>query len=322
MNSTDLLTAITLQINVSPGDVRYADLTVPAIVKQHQNIEKRLLIVDCCRPQKTKLVNPDVRYPKLIFDENVKKIVAIAEKLLKDGIVTSVYYLKPEDPLINQLAKKYLRNFYNCTHSAGGTANMSYWAGIELVTTKYVLHYDGDMLLYQAPGYNWVTEAKQLMDQDENAVISVPRLCPPIKDNLNIPSFHEGRKFIEKPTHWLNDWFSTRQFLLDKTKFDKYLPLPRGSVALQLLARKYGKRAFPIDPEILMFKSLGPRNAKRLVLKNESAWLLHPTDKGPDFIAILPKLISTIAQGKFPSSQVGFEDLKLNDWVTYFSEQD
>lgn len=309
---------VTLQINLSPGDINYAHLTVPEIVSKHIDIEKRLLIVDCCRPQKTKLVNPDIKFPLELFAKRVEKIIEIAENLLERGVVTSVYYLKPGDPLIKKLAKRYLRNIYDCTHAAGGTANMSYWAGIELTDTKYILHYDGDILIYQAKNYNWVNEALTLMDADQNITIAVPRLCPPTENRKpNEPSFHEGRPLIEHETYWLNDWFSTRHFLMDKTKFEKYLPLPIGKVAIELLLRKYGKRAFPIDPEILMFKSIGVRGGKRLILKNKQAWLTHPVVKNEDFLKYLPAIIRQVNEGKYPKAQMGYEDINLDAWLDY-----
>lgn len=54
---------ITLQVNLSAGDVNYAALTVPALVQQHADIKKRLLVVDCCRPQKSRIMDPDVKIP-------------------------------------------------------------------------------------------------------------------------------------------------------------------------------------------------------------------------------------------------------------------
>jgi hypothetical protein len=309
---------ITLQINISPGDINYAHLTVPEIVSKHQCIEHRLLIVDCCRPQKTKLVDPDIKFPNDLFERKVQKIIEIAKSLLEKGIVTSVYYLKPNDPLIKLLSKKYLRNLYDCTHSAGGTANMSYWAGIELSNTQYVLHYDGDILIYQAENYKWVDEAKILMDQNQNVIIAIPRLCPPVEDNtFTQPSLHEGRPLIDCETYWLNDWFSTRHFLIDKAKLEKYLPLPVGKVAIELLLRKYGNKAFPIDPEILMFKSIGTRGGKRLVLKNKQAWITHPTVKNESFIKNLPAIIKLINENKYPKEQIGYEDLNLPAWLNY-----
>ncbi|MCB9283013.1 MAG: hypothetical protein H6563_02980 [Lewinellaceae bacterium] len=49
---------VTLQISLSPGDIRYAHLTVPHLLRMHPYLEKRMLVVDC-RPQKTKIFDPD-----------------------------------------------------------------------------------------------------------------------------------------------------------------------------------------------------------------------------------------------------------------------
>jgi len=311
---------VTLQINLSPGDVNYAEQIVAKIVCNHNNIENRMLIVDCCRPQKTKLINPDLRFPLNVFNKNLVKIKAIAEKLLANKIVTRVYYLTPDDPLIGHLSKKYLNKLYQSTHAAGGTANMSYWAAIELCETRYLLHYDGDILLYQEKGYDWVQEAKSFMEKDNKIVISVPRLCPP--PTLNIPSLHEGRPLKEYQNYWLNDWFSTRQFLLDKSKFETYLPLPVGKIKFKLLLRKYLKRAFPIDPEILLFNSIGGRGGRRLVLKSTKAWIIHPIQKNDEFVNILPQILLSVENGIFPLEQKGHEDILHDKWLLFIAELD
>ncbi len=304
---------VTLQINLSPGDVNYAALTVPALVSNHFDIKERLLVVDCCRPQKTKLVNPDLKFPKEIFEKRVKKIIEISEKLLQDNVVTKVHYLFPDDPLYKSLSKKYLNNLYDCTHSAGGTANMSYWAGIELCTTKYVLHYDGDIILYQKRDYSWVNEALSYLNKQKDALIAVPRLSPPFKDTEH-PSAQEGRPYTTFDNYWLNDWFSTRHFLIDKEKLHNYLPLVRGKVKIELLLRKFGQRAFPIDPEMLLFKSLSARGCKRLMLKSKDAWITHPTDKPASYIEILDKIIGEVSKGNFPDEQEGYENINLDAW--------
>lgn len=310
---------VTLQINLSAGDINYAALTVPALVKHHQDIKNRLLVVDCCRPQKTKIVDPDIRFPKEKFEQRVKQIVSISERLLNANIVTQVYYLWPGNSIIDELSKKYLRGLYKTTHSAGGTGNMSYWVGLELPETKYVLHYDGDILLYQRPGYSWVNEAIELLDQRPEAVFAVPRLCPPVigqdTRTSDIPSLHEGRPLKNFSDHWENDWFSTRYFLCDRNKLKGYLPLVRGMVMIELLLRKYGRRAFPIDPEILMFKSMAPRKAKRIILKNQNAWTIHPVDKSDFFIKALPNIISLTESGITPTKQHGYEDMQLQSWL-------
>ncbi len=91
--SFHMLSDLTLQINLSPGDIRYATITVPELLKKHQLIEKRLLVVDCCRPQKTKLVDPEKRFPKEVFKKKVEEIIDIAESFRKDGLFDEIYYL-------------------------------------------------------------------------------------------------------------------------------------------------------------------------------------------------------------------------------------
>jgi hypothetical protein len=309
---------LTLQINLSPGDINYAELTVPQLVAKHPDIKNRLLIVDCCRPQKTTLIDPDIRFPLDIFNEKVERIINISQQLLRDKIVTDVRYLKPGDPIFKHLSKKYLNGIYDCTHAAGGTANMSYWAAIEIPETRYVLHYDGDMLLYQKPGNSWVNDAMVYLDHNDRFITAVPRLCPPVNDpTFDLPSFQEGRPNVSYNNYWFNDFFSTQVFLLDKTKLNKHLPLVTGKLLFELLLRKYGRRAFPRDPEIVLFKKLAPNG--RIVLKNTGAWVVHPTDKSAAYLDILPQIITAVNKGDSPQDQKGYQDIKLDKWVEFLA---
>ena len=309
---------ITLQINLSPGDINYAHLTVPALVKKHQDIESRLLVVDCCRPQKTKLVNPEIKFPIEIFEKKVEKIISISEQLKKDGLVTDIYYLKPNDPLIKELSKKYLSGIYDCTHSGGGTANMSYWAAIELPTTQFVLHYDGDMLLYQKEGYSWVDEAISHFKDNEKIITVLPRDAPPAFEIFDkVPTYHEGVSSEGYEKYWLNEFFSTRHFLLDKERLVPFLPLMKGKILVETLLRKYGGRVFPRDPEIVLFSRLSSRHAKRLILKSGDAWMLHPNNKPKEYIDILPQMIKMIDAGISPEAQKGYANIKLDEWVSF-----
>lgn len=312
---------VTLQINLSAGDVNYAHLTVPALVRQHAGIKKRLLVVDCCRPQKTSILDPDIRFPLVEFEHKVDQITKISKELLANGIVSDLYLVKPEDPIIPYLSKKYLRGLYKTTHGAGGMVNMSYWVGFDKPKTRYLLHYDGDMLLYQKQGYSWVKDAIDQMVKFPESVFSIPRLCPPVEDlSYDLPSLQEGRINKSYQNYWANDFFSTRQFLLDKERLNCFLPLVQGKVMIELLIRKFTHRAYPLDPEILMMKSIGGRGGKRLVLKNRDAWILHPMEKSKLFIDNLPELIALIAAGKCPEEQKGYENLKLDAWINFMNK--
>ena len=66
---------VTLQINLSGGDVAYAALTVPALVAAHRSAVREVLgVVDCVRPQRTQMVDPDERFPLDTFAQRRDQI--------------------------------------------------------------------------------------------------------------------------------------------------------------------------------------------------------------------------------------------------------
>jgi hypothetical protein len=196
---------------------------------------------------------------------------------------------------------------------------MGYWAAMEIPTTKYILHYDGDMLLHQQKGYSWAAEAMGYLADNADSVFAVPRVCPVLTGNaVELPSLHEGRPFEPFGKHWKSDWFSTRHFLFDKQKLSRFLPLVRGKLMLELLVRKYAKRAFPLDPEIMLHRSLAPRGVKKIILKNSAAWAIHPANKSRAFLDILPQMAAAVTAGKVPEAQRGYEDINLEAWINYF----
>ena len=71
----DSLNEVTLQVNISPGDLAYAEQTIPFLLANHPDIKNRLLIVDCCRPQKTKLLDPDTKFPLEVFNQRVEQLI-------------------------------------------------------------------------------------------------------------------------------------------------------------------------------------------------------------------------------------------------------
>jgi len=313
----------TLQINLSPGDIAYAQMTVPALVEAHRaNVDEKLAIVDCCRPQRTKIVDPDRRFPEPEFSQRVEQICAIAEELKAKGYLNRIVYLRPGEPLLSLLSRKYLGNWVHETHDYGGCALISYLAALEVPKTRYILHYDADMLLYQISGYDWSVEAKYLMDREYQAVAASPRISPPFSKEKNIsdaPSLHEGRPLSTVEGGWRNDWFSTRCYLIDGEKLASYLPLLQGRLLLETLAMKYLNRGYPRSPEIMLFKRVGVAGGWRLNLKFEQAWLLHPATKPPRYLELLPQIQRAIQQGQVPVEQRGYADINLSAWEDFLA---
>ena len=319
---------VTLQINLSPGDIAYAGLTVPLLVNAHQTIANRLLVVDCCRPPKSGILDPDLKFPLEAFNEKVFRLKELAALLEQQCAFTQVVYLEPGLGLYNEVSRKYLNGLYQHTHTAGGTGNMSYWAGIELTKTKYVLHYDGDMLVYQRGDFDWVAEGVKVLATRQQVISVTPRLCPPTPRSGDAPSLHEGRPLQSHEEYWVNDWFSTRCFLLDTAKLSTCLPLVKGAVYWEIFGKKLlrvlpnhpklkYRLSYPPDPEILFFKRFAKLGLKRAILKHTGFWALHPLTKPRAFVEMLPSMIECMGREDIPESQRGYEDVQIEAWVRF-----
>lgn len=308
------MSEITLQINLSPSDVTYAGVTVPALVKAHrESVKEVVAVVDLCRPQKTKIVNPDKRFPKEVFEKRVSALKELVQSLKANGHFDRVEFLEPGNEWHKLIIKRYLNNLVTATHDYGGCALSSYLAAFELINTRYLLHYDADMLLYQKAGYDWAVEGITKLKEFDNAYAATPRIAPPVSD-LAKPTHFEWPEAEALKDGWRDDWFSTRCFLFDREKLFKVLPLLKGKLALKSIMLRLLNRGYPRSPEVMLSERLRCLGGWRFHLDNTNAWLLHPLDKGERFREYLPHIIRLIEEDKVPDEQRGYPDLKLLAW--------
>jgi hypothetical protein len=309
---------LTLQINLSPGDLAYAELTVPALLAAHPEAGERLLIVDVCKPQRTKIVDPARRFPEPAFSARVEKITALAERWRATGQVERVVVLRPGDPLFPKLSRHYLRPWVRETHDYGGCALMAYLAAFELCRTRWLLHYDADMLIHQADGFAWAPGAIAAMADSPRIVAASPRPAPP-RLNLDAPTAEERLAAKPHAAGWLNTWFSTRCYLFDLTRLRPLLPLLQGRIFWEVLAARLLKRGYPRSPEIMLFRRMQSARQWRLTLRDSRAWLLHPIKKDSEFVAALPRLLHAVKTGHVPTAQRGHANLDLAAWQAQFA---
>lgn len=303
----------TLQINLSPGDVRYAELTVPALAHAHADAAERLVVVDVCKPQRTGIVDPEKRFPEPAYSERVHRIRDIADQLQQEGTVDRVEVLAPGAELFDLLSRKYLGGHVRETHDYGGCALMSYLAGFELCRTPWVTHFDADMLLHQSEGFNWVREAQLTIEDNPHIVAAIPRPCPP--EHSDLPSANELLPHEKHAQGWLTTWFSTRCYLFDRRKLERELPLLQGRILWESRLARLLRRGYPRSPEIMLFRRMKAAGKRRLTLRDERAWLLHPVDKGDTFVSLLPAILDRVAAGNYPSAQAGQQDIRTDLWI-------
>ncbi|MBD2452899.1 hypothetical protein H6G80_02120 [Nostoc sp. FACHB-87] len=232
------MSAITLQINLCPGDIAYAELTVPRLVKMYRPFCTHILaIVDCCPPQTTQFVNAIKKFAPDEFAQRVSVLEKILIGWQQEGLFDQVVYLKPDSNIFAGLSKRYLRGIVQETHDAFGHALMSYMAALDIPKTKYILHFDADILMYTQPGSTWLEEACDRLEKDSTLVAVSPRISPPpTHPDLDpeiapaLPNHPESGWLSTWKTHsveggWLSDWISNRCFLVDKERLQKLQPL-------------------------------------------------------------------------------------------------
>lgn len=311
---------VTLQVNLSPGDLAYAASTVPRLVAAHPGVAERLAIVDCCRPQRTRILDPDKRMPAAAFAERSTAIRRLAEEFRAGGLFDKVVCLEPGDARFARLARRYVRPWMTESHDFGGCAFMAYWAALDLPGSRFVLHYDADILLHQREGFDWALEAIRRLVSLPQAVAAAPRTSPPgfAKDEASdAPSAHEGRPRERVAGGWLNDWFSTRCLLVDRERLAPRLPLLRRRHAPEMLLRRWLSRGYPPVPEQVLFHQLGTAGCRCLQLGSAEAWFLHPGRKDAEFLRLLPRMLDSVARGAVPPDQKGQADIRLESWPAF-----
>jgi len=317
------LADVTLQINLCAGDAAYAEHTVPRLVAAHPGVARRLAVVDTCRPQRTRIFDPEHRLPEAEFQPRLRRMRELARQFETDGLFDEVVWLEPDSPHYPVLARRFVRPWMVETHDYGGCAFMSYWAALHFPATRFVLHYDADMCLYQTPGFDWAAEARRVWSDHPTVVAATPRISPPWTESStdDAPSRHEGRPLERVADGWLNDWFSTRCFLFDRERLAPHLPLVRGARALAYRLRRLLDRGYPVGPELLLFQVLGGRGLRRLNLASRDAWLLHPQRKPAAYLALLPRLLDAVAVGRVPAAQRGRSEIDVAAWTDFLTAE-
>ena len=297
----------TLQVNLSAGDAAYAAVTVPRLLRAHAGCAERLLVVDACRQPRTRIFDPDARAPLAAWRTRLDEVRGLADRVetLADG-----------DPRFADWAARYQRPWMRRTHDYGGCAVMAYWAALDLPRTSHVVHYDADVWLHQAPGFDWVPAAVAALTDIPEAVAAAPRTSPP-GHAADAPTLHDQRPATRVAAGWLNDWFSTRCLLVDRTRLAAHLPLVGPVWGAELAVRALVDRGYPPGPESILHRVLGPRGRRCLHLADERAWLLHPIRKDAAYLDLLPRIGQAVERGVVPPGQRGWADIRVEDWQAW-----
>ena len=338
---------ITLQINLCAGDLAYAERTVRALVATHRpDVREVVIVADACRPQSSPLLDAARRFPAAEFAARIDKLRGLCASLEAEGLVNRVAWLEPEAEALRRLNARYCGVATPCSHDHLGHAFSAYFLGWDSARTRFVAHFDADILLWQQRGFSWLRAAAEALQRDDSLVAASPRIAPPPDDGELVRVHANGSGWsptwpLARGAHgWRSPWFSTRCHLLDRERLARVLPLrgrrPHGRDAAidRMLRPLYaaggwretwlGRRIvgrippFPLPPEVLLHEHAQAAGFGCLYLHDPRAWFIHPDTKPDVFLRLLPDLLAVAAgRGEYPPAQRGVSGVQFAAWEQF-----
>jgi hypothetical protein len=200
----------------------------------------------------------------------------------------------------------------------------SYFFGLYVADSQYVMHFDGDMM-FGGGSATWMQDAIACMQARPDVLITAPFPGPPREDGTIFG--HDGavggRHMRESLPHlaYRHMAVSTRAFMIDLNRFKEHLgalPLLRPTPKQRLKSRLLGNAPEALEAEMELSKAMQRFGLYRIDLLGDAPglWSLHPPYRSEEFYRRLPELIRAVEQGEVPQQQRGHYDLNdsMIDW--------
>jgi hypothetical protein len=298
-----------LSILVSRIDTPFMLRTVPHIVRAcRYPFTRRVLVVDTAPLGRRYARRPNIGSP-----EDLQRC---CRELVAAGVMDDVAPIEYSTDYRRRMYRKHFAGLMRQTHSSGGYPILGSIFAVEESRADYLVHFDSDIMLYQAPGYNWIDEGIRLLQQHQDLLAVLPRSGPPAPDDRLHQQEETGESYERDPRGLFTfHTFTSRVFLIDRRRFERVLPL-RSRLPLVPLLRNYFARTNTMPEwEVMVGYRLREVGMIRADLATQQAWTLHPDDRGDRFEHALPDILARIEAGEYPPEQGGRYDLVLDRWL-------
>ena len=287
---------ITLIINVAITDLDYAEINLLHLCKSHNKIQRRIIIIDNHKSKSAVYTN---------YDHKLEALMLLAERLKKENVITEII-LSDTFSANNRLYKKYLGGIINENelYDYRGAPIWAYVIAFEITHTKYLLHYDADMLTY-APTQKWVDYAISKMENNSKFLCASPATYP------------VDEQFEKKDVEFC--WFSTRCSLINLSLFKVLKHSYPLKFRLELILRRLLKKSYPSAFESLVSQMMVKRNLTSIYVKSNAAYIIHPEVKDINYLNILPAIIESVEVNQIPNLQIGKENIDVEAWKNHLN---
>ena len=298
-----------LSILVSRIDTRFMLQTVAHIVRAcRYPFTRRVLVVDTAPLGRRYARRPNIGSP-----EDLRRC---CEELVAAGWVDDIARIDYSPEFHRRMYRKHFAGLMRQTHSSGGYPILGSIFAVEESRADYLVHFDSDIMLYQAPGYSWVDEGLRLLREHPDLLAVLPRSGPPAPDDRLRQQEETGEQYERDPRGlFAFRTFTSRVFLIDRRRFERVLPL-RSRLPLIPLLRNYFTRYNTMPEwEVMVGYRLPEVGMIRADLATDQAWTLHPDDRGDRFQQALHRILARLEAGDYPPEQAGRYDLLHDRWL-------
>ena len=289
-----------------PGDSAFVEMTLKHLLRTCSFPFHEVIIVADDLPRKGGRSAEDA--------VDVQGLQKTLNRLCKEGTVSRYVLLSAIDRERERLSRKYFGARIAKVRDHRGVPLFGWIAGLETAETKFVVHFDSDILLHQDTGFNWIGAGMSLIDEDPTAMFVSPLPGPPTSDG----KLHGQACAHTRDAHgnFRFKTFSSRRFLVSKERLAGLLPTPvaHSSNKRRVLMRLgLGNSVLPWEESVS--RALAESDCYRVHLACPDAWAVHSPDHGPDWLRALPDIIKRVEEGRYPREQAGYYDLILSAWL-------
>lgn len=214
----------------------------------------------------------------------------------------------------HRLANKYFGSRVSQQRDFRGIPMFGWIAGLEEARTEFVVHFDSDILLHQAPDHSWIEAGMALIEKDPLVMFVSPLPGPPASDGCfhdqTVAPTFDGEGNLRFKT------FSSRRFLVNKQRFEDLLPTPivyTSAKGRRLMWFGIGNALW--NWETCVSCAMKESQYYRVHLRSPKAWSIHCLDHGPAWVRSLPTLIKRVEEDDYPAEQGGHYDLIPSAWT-------
>jgi hypothetical protein len=293
----------TFVLLAGPGDGKFVESTLQHLLRMCSFPFREKMVVADDLPRRSRLRDQT---------DSISHFSELLKRLQREGTISRVIPLS--SVASDHLAAKYFGSASSAARDHRGVPLFGWIAGIAAAQTDFVVHFDSDILLHQAPGHSWIDAGMALMEEDPLAMFVSPLPGPPAGDNMLRDQ--AARPALDVHGNFRFKTFSSRRFLVSKRRFERILPTRlRYTSAKRKLLMQLGFGNVLLPWESCVSSTLEKSEYYRVHLRSPKAWALHCPDHSDVWLRSLPAVISRVEEGGYPAEQGGRYDLMLSAWI-------